>query len=587
MKCHARYLTLLLLLISFATARAQREQNNIYLFDCTYSMIKAGIWEPAKEALDATITTQASIPGSTFAVIPFGDSPYITFNFDSDGYQSVKQNIIDEFGKDVKLSKFTHITDVLKEGFKNIDPNRENRIYLLTDGVPNGGDTSEQVAATIAEWCAAHKNCRLFYVALKEDVINRTIAQAVNNCPDAYIVQCRNGVIPQIADISSDVYTNIEELARPCDISFSLPGNYPVTISGSDSIFNVEVDGGAAADGRIRLSVSAKNVQTVEQLHSLLRGSDYRFDVQLQCSNSQYFIANPTVTIHIADEVPSRLSLAGGEVQTVLPGASWYDSFLWSSAAEKSPVVWNLEPEFANGLPQSAVTLKLELPESENCDFEAAFNGAPLKVGQTISIEPGKEAVLAVTFNHDASTGKRYLSLTPVNVDDIDMINGQPADDFDGITMRTTYSIDWNPLKTILFWLAIAIIATIVLWLLVLKRMFYPVIKVSKMQITGPGTYYLNKRIKGARKVVLTSARKSQNILSRIATGEIRYIKAGHFSPDIIIEPAAGKKKVKLRSAKCAPDDGWDIYPSMVFKQDDCGQLTNRSSKSISKIEFN
>lgn len=87
---------LILLMLFFVGAEslnAQRQKNNIFLFDCTGSMQTNGLWNPAKDALDATIATQTNIDGSQFSVIPFGDSPYGVISFDSDGYLSQKKNI--------------------------------------------------------------------------------------------------------------------------------------------------------------------------------------------------------------------------------------------------------------------------------------------------------------------------------------------------------------------------------------------------------------------------------------------------------------------------------------------------------------
>ncbi len=80
-----RYKPLVSLLVAVVASvfalSAQQEQNNIYLFDCTGSMKKLGLWVPAKNALHTTITNQSSIPEARFTVVTFGDEPYQTFSF--------------------------------------------------------------------------------------------------------------------------------------------------------------------------------------------------------------------------------------------------------------------------------------------------------------------------------------------------------------------------------------------------------------------------------------------------------------------------------------------------------------------------
>jgi hypothetical protein len=151
------------------------------------------------------------------------------------------------------------------------------------------------------------------------------------------------------------------------------------------------------------------------------------------------------------------------------------------------------------------------------------------------------------------------------------------------MTLRTKYSVNWNPLKTCLFWIAMAIIAALVLWFLLLRRMFYPTIKVKRIDFAGPGTYYGSKKIKGARKVVLTSKKQSQNIFSRIFTGEIRFLRAEHFIPEIEILPSGTKKKIRLHSLGKG-DNAWDVTPSSILAPFDKATMTNRTTKETSEI---
>ena len=138
----------------------------------------------------------------------------------------------------------------------------------------------------------------------------------------------------------------------------------------------------------------------------------------------------------------------------------------------------------------------------------------------------------------------------------------------------------------VLFWIAIAIVAFLILWFLFLERMFYPRIKVSRVEFKGPGSYYQSQKIKGARKVVLTSQNKKQNSFSKLFTGEVKYARADHFSPEIEILPVAGKKKkVRVRNVGTnAP--AWDIYPSSIFQQYEKGSMKKRDSKEECQIEF-
>lgn len=579
------YFVLIALVVGTLTSFAQREKNYIILFDCTGSMRTNGLWKAAQSALDNNIALRTSIPESHFTVIPFGDTPYETCSFSNTEYSKKKQDIFKILETYIHQAKFTNISDVLKSGFKQTDPNKDNEIYLFTDGMPNGGDSSQKVAQTIEGWCANHRNAKLFYVALTKGVINPVIKQAIDGCPDASIVQCENGIVPIIANISNDVYTNLEELDNVVEMAFSLPGNFGLTSSSSDDLFNLNILGAKASNGKIKLQISAKGGLSTDKLHQSLQGKEHVFQTIIQCADRRIAITDPIVRIHVADEVPTKLLFAQGVDELHAEANNWYDSFLWNDAASDGKVTWDLFPVFKNELENSRLVLKFQAPDGQSDDFRAWFNGQPVSNGSKINIEPNHPAVLEVQFNHNASTGRRYFSLMPASIVELDFINGQPTNAYKGTSLKTDYNVVWNPLKTLLFWFAIALIACLLLWFLIFKRIFFPTIKMGKVTFTGPGSYYASKRIKGARKVVLSSKRKSQNIFSRIFTGEIRFIKADHFSPELAIIPAGGKKKVKLRPGKKAANP-WEIYPSSIFSQYDKGLITNRTSNEKSEMEF-
>lgn len=564
--------------------KAQKEKNNIYLFDCTGSMITNKLWEPAKSSLDETIKLNATIPGSHVTIIPFGDNPYPAFSFESKDYAKESKSVFNSFDKHIKEAKHTHISDVVEEGLKYIDNNKDNRLYLLTDGKPNQGDTPAKVAETISKWCSNHKNSRFFYVALTKGALDDEIRRALENCPDAFIVETQGNVIPIFADLSqNDIYTNLKELEKPREIEFNLPGNYTVTPIESDSLFDVKIMNNKAANGKILISLIPK--LSLTDLHQKLHGEEYEFPLSIKSEDSRIHIVNPHISVHVADEIPSNLILAEGLDEMAVPGTKWHDSFLWSPAAKDETISWNLNPVFENELKNSALNLKFSVPASNSDDFEAWYNDKPVKNGETIILKPDEPAILKIQFNHNAKTGKRYFELVPVDYSGLNQVNSRPVEEYNGITLRTAYSTGWNPLAIVLFWIGVAILLFLILWFLFLQRLFYPRIKLGRVEFSGPGSYYQSKKLKGARKVVLTSKKKKQNVFSRIFTGEVRYVKADHFSPDLEILPGAGKKKVKVRNTVQSAE-GWEIYPSSTFSQYDKGSVKSKTTNEETKLEF-
>lgn len=585
LSCTLKTLLLSLLILTIPDhTNAQQEKNNIYLFDCTGSMQTAGLWQHAKEALDATISTQTSIKGSSFTIIPFGDRPYQSIEFSDNGYDKNKEAIASAFDKWIKEANYTRISDVLTEAIGKCNPYKENKIYLLTDGQPNGGDTPDKVADIIARWCADHRNTRLFYVALREGILPEAVRSAIDECPDAYIVQCHNNVIPQIGDISSEIHANIEELSTVHTLGFSLPGTYPLSVSCSDSLFTVSIQGDKATGGKIPVVIRPRDNASPEVLHRRITsvcGSNtpYTFTVTINIPDENYFIANPEVSIAMADHIQTRLSLAGGENEIDLGSSSWYGPFLWSPASSPAQIETDLAPQFVNlsGQPVS-LSLILQPADGSTRDFRLYYNGKEIPADASFTVTPDTDSHLKIVFDPDATTGKRYFTLLPIDSHGIDIINGQPTDDFEGLTLRTSYTTVWNPLKTTLTWAAIILLALLLIWLFILRRRVFPLIKVAAIEFTGPDSYFLKKRIKGARKVVLTSHQRKQGLISRLFTGPVLYVKAEHFSPEIEITPLGSRKKIRMRPLN-GFDDAWDITPTTMLEPYDKGTITHRTNK--------
>lgn len=545
-------LVLAAVLACMCPARAQLENNYIFLFDCTQSMRDGHLWEPAKTALGNTITSLTDIENAHFTVIPFTDTIFQAIDFDSGTYVGKLKNI-DETFHDATYHphRYTYISDALEAGFASVNPNKKNRIYLFTDGRPEGGDTPQRVAETILRWCASHRNTRLFYVALTGGVVTPEIIRAGEQCPDMFIVQCDNGIIEQIVDISSDVYTNIEELAVPREIDFSLPGEHPVRIASADSLFDIRIVGDKATGGKIALTVAPRAGLSTDELHRLLQGCDHTFTATVSSAVKGYRVANPELRVHVSDHVQSQLTVAGGVDQLRADGARWHDSFLWSDSRPDERVAWELAPQFAHALPGASMTLRVR-PADGADDYRVWYNGTELGADSLIVLREGTPARLEIQFDHDAATGKRYFDLTPVESSGVDIVNGTPADQYAGTSLRTSYTVGWNPLATVLTWLGIALLAAIVLWLCVIKRMVYPTFKRGVIVIQSP--YYASLRVRGARKLVFTPRRRSQGWLDRIARGRIIYHVNTIWPCEVEVTPASKSMRFSCLSHRLVSD---------------------------------
>lgn len=573
--------TLFLLVFSSVTVSAQRQRNYIYIFDCTASMKSPEInmWEPAKNALDKTVTRQSHDPESRFVIVPFQDNPFNEIVFDGSEYEKKRAGILERLDKIISTphSK-TNIYEAFKAGMRNVNPAMDNRVYLLTDGedVVHG---TPAVCRLIREWCAAHKNTQFFYVMLDGVATNPALDEALAGCSDAYSIKCTDGEIPTISDIGNVIYANTLELNKTYSIGFSEKEPYPVEAKCADRFFNVSVEGGKSSDYNINVRFSPRGDISVEELNNRLAEETdedgmYEFTFTVNSKDPHMTIVNPEVTVIMANRAMRKLSLLGGDTDEVIvkPGAEWYPAFLWSDAAPQEEIVIDLAAKFTNTDNDHPMAVLAVVPANgDPSDFKASFNGQPIGPGETFIVEPGKEARLGITFDTDAETGKRYFSLVNRDSRDIEMLNGVSIGAVSELPFRTTYSVNWNPLKTLLVWIGIVLLSVLILWFLFIKRMVYPTFKSLTIQMQGPGSYFATKRLRGARKAVLTSRRESQNIFSRIFTGKIIYIRADHFTPAIELLPARNAARMTRNSI-------WDIAPTARLEKGNEYTLTNNNT---------
>lgn len=206
----------------------------------------------------------------------------------------------------------------------------------------------------------------------------------------------------------------------------------------------------------------------------------------------------------------------------------------------------------------ATATLRITPADGEPADYTLYVDGEASADG-VVAVSGTHIPEVALIFDTDAREGKRHFNVTPERATGLDLVNGAPVAEHRAFTIRHEYDVEWNPLKTALFWLLIAIVAALVLWFAIVRPARYPAIKPAAVTLTGPGSFYSHKRIKHARRIVLTRHSRRQSTLSRIFTGTTLFIRSEHFTSDMTILPAS-KKKVRLRCAR-----GWVCTPSAVM----------------------
>lgn len=188
------------------------------------------------------------------------------------------------------------------------------------------------------------------------------------------------------------------------------------------------------------------------------------------------------------------------------------------------------------------------LRQVQTDEMQLFVNGRPLE-GNVITVRSDdREVEVGVVFSPGAENKTHYWYLRPIDSGGLDRINDQ--DDFgtDGAIMeiKARKRHVMNPLAEAMMWTGILLLAALVLWFVLLKRLFFPVFRVTRLQLTGPEPYQSQLRIKGYRQCVLSARPKRQNALNRLFAGKVRYETNPLWTAPVVIEPR-DKKSVRVR----------------------------------------
>lgn len=547
---------LLLSLIMSLSVVAQRERNYIYLLDCTKSMIgfngSPDIFEPTKNYLKNELDKH--IPGTTLHIIPFQGQvlPSISFNAE-DFNNKMWHNIEGKIDEYVNNVTGTNICDAWDTTDQFIDLHKDNYIILLTDGK----DTKNGMAAVakkLSDWCGKYPNTYAFYVQLTQAAIDPSVAKVINICDNEFIVDASEKIkVFGSFDNGLIIYANTLNLNRIHKIGFSSVGKYIAKAVCTDPYFDVKVVDNKIEGGVVPVQIIAK--QPIAQINQTLPQTyNFTFDVQ----SDEVNIINPTVKVQMTNKPERALDLISEE--TDMGKATWYDSFLFWGASDPDTLSVDLKTAFNDEAKKDGSAVQLMITDEEGRkDYQLFYNNQPIEKDKIIINSTDSEpSILSIVFDPDAKEGKRYLSIKATAKQELDNINEQPVDQYK-LTLRSKYVVNWNPLKTILMWLIIIIIAGLLIWFLAVKHFIYPSIGVKTIQISDP--YFSKVNVKGKRRVVFTNKNMKQGILSRIFTGEILYKKNEIWNSPLAFEAGAKKKTLRVMRTK---DYVFDPYTSML-----------------------
>ena len=571
-------LIILLFLITSVSVQAQRERNYIYVLDCTKSMIgfkgSPNIWQPTKVYLKNELEKHTS--GTTLHVIPFQESVLSCFNFNAEDFNGKKwkeiEGKIDGF---VEKPTNTNICAAWDATDRYIDSHKDNYIILLTDGKDNVNPKGS-VARKLSSWCGKYPNTYAFYVLLTKNAVDEDVVKVINVCDNEFVIDATKR-IPVFGAFDNDIiiYANTLNLDKIHTVNFSSAGKYVAKAVCADPYFDVKIVDGKIENGRVPIQIVAK--QPIPQINAALPDIyNFTFDVK----SDEVKIVNPTVKVQMTNKPERSLELLSEE--TDMGKATWYDDFLFWGASDPDTLSVDLKAVFNDEARKDGSVVQLQIKdENEAKDFQLFYNGQPLSNNLiAFNAKSSNPSILSVVFNPDAKEGKRFLKVKATAKQELDNINDQPVEKYD-LTLRSKYVVNWNPLKTILMWLGILILAVLILWFLVVKHFIYPSIGVKTIQINDP--YFCKVNVKGKRRVIFTNINMKQSFLNRLFTGEILYKKNEIWTSPLAFEAGAKKKTLRVMRTK---DYAFDPFTSTLKAPNDY-VVENANDKTKIKLSIN
>ena len=237
-----------------------------------------------------------------------------------------------------------------------------------------------------------------------------------------------------------------------------------------------------------------------------------------------------------------------------------YDPFLWKKQVPdtlKQTLCFDFNDDAVRYL---SAPLKLgvfkkddngHLRQVKTDEMELFVNGKAVE-GNIISVKSTESEIeVGVVFRPNAKDKIHHWYIKPIDTAGLDRINDKDSYGQDEAIMEIKLQKRhvMNPLAEGLMWFGITVLAALVLWFVVLKQIFFPTFRVTRLQLVGPEPYLSQLKIKGYRMCILSASPQKQNWFNRVFTGSIKYEVNPMWSAPVIFEPR-DKKSVRVRPDK-------------------------------------
>lgn len=532
---------LLLTLLSLSLALyAQRQRNYVYLFDCTWSMKEPNhIWEEAKSFLKEDINQLDENANVTIVLFHQEASTPIRFKakeFKWKDIESLCEKMIAE-------SEYTGICKAWDVGLKFIDKERNNYLYLFTDGTENVDKRrTDAVCDRIQNWCRQAPNNYAFFVVLGEQMKKSPDVQkliiATKACERTFFIDKNHRPGP-FGAFDKTSFTQNSHSPKNIIAGFSDYGTFHASVEYKDQFYDISLKDNKIENGKAEFVIKQKRLPT----------SNYQLHFAVKSKESELHICNPDLFINIDTRDLANLDM--GQPTGITEGqydageAETYSSFLFWKGKDVVSLRMDLSAAFNEQARKrnSSLNVSLNIPSDMRDKCNLYYNEEPIKNSFIIKAADTKSIVtIEVPHNLEQKAFTIELKGTSSN---LETINAEESKIYVS-SIYFEHNICWNPAEVVLMWMGIFIMAAMVVWFTMLKPFFYPRIRLSRLELSSKKGYYVNKKINGSRMVVITNSYKPQSWINKVFTGKITFIKNEIWTSPWELTPKGRRKVAKI-----------------------------------------
>lgn len=470
-----RILSIVLFVIFWATS-ASSQYNNIFIIDCSRSMIcpnadKTGNWKteerdirwnPAKAALKEWIDSYED--NDLITLLLFNDKVLSTI--------SKKKKDIDwsNIAKELDNAVESHhgktsICNAWSMAERYFDSQKYNFFYIITDGMDDHNGPCHLVDQIQAFCSKIPDGSHGYVLKLDHASFPKEVLDALNSSP--CLTQLPSGSIPKFGGFMSDeVYVTTSNMKsggidKTSSLGFDRKSKFNIKATTIDEhFFDVSVSNGCVNHGILMFDVKLKDGANLNDLKHQLNSDTYEISVELS-SNDLKIVRNGHISIVVTLKPISELQILNDVSQIGLGTASWYNDFI---IAKNNPdsLSYILKPQFNeealnNGASATFKIVNLPSP------MRAFINSNELS-DNIFTVTSNEPLILKLVTDVPCEDFDIESTLRLIKSKNLDRINGIDGNLY-SISIGGEVREKINPLKFYLITLSIVLLIILILWI--------------------------------------------------------------------------------------------------------------------------